>query len=179
MNVVSQSVDRANQRWIVAYSSHYKVSELVDLNPSNVLLLWLLTLIFLGTNTYLIGRGRQRILIDTGEGARSWATSLKNFLSEENATVQQVLLTHWHGDHVGGISDLKRLCPQVIVHKHDPEDGQEDIYDGQVFCVEGATLKACHTPGHTYDHMAFIVEEEDALITGDSEWLLPFALSLV
>lgn len=82
--------------------------------------------------------------------------------------MQQVLLTHWHGDHVGGVSDLKGLCPQAIVHKHDPEDGQEDIYDGQVFCVEGATLKACHTPGHTYDHMAFIIEEEDALITGDS-----------
>lgn len=150
----------------MTYSSHYKVSWLSALQHTIVLGS---DTISPGTNTYLIGRGQQRILIDTGEGARSWATSLKSLLSEENATVQQVLLTHWHGDHVGGISDLKRLCPQVIVHKHDPEDGQEDIHDGQVFCVEGATLKACHTPGHTYDHMAFIVEEEDALITGDSE----------
>ncbi|EYE91031.1 putative metallo-beta-lactamase domain protein [Aspergillus ruber CBS 135680] len=121
-----------------------------------------------GTNTYLIGRGRQRILIDTGEGKPAWATSLKNVLSSENATVQRALLTHWHVDHVGGITDLKHLCPQVIVHKREPEEGEEDIEDGQVFSVEGATLRACHTPGHAFDHMAFVLEEEDALITGDN-----------
>lgn len=89
--------------------------------------------------------------------------------------MQQVLLTHWHGDHTGGVSDLKRLCPEVTVHKHEPEEGQEDIHDGQVFSVEGATLKACHTPGHTVDHMAFLLEEEDALITGDSELTTSFS----
>ena len=83
--------------------------------------------------------------------------------------MQKALLTHWHPDHVGGISDLKRLCPQVIIHKNEPEHGQEVIEDGQVFSVEGATLKACHTPGHAFDHMAFVLEEEDAFFTGDSE----------
>lgn len=90
-------------------------------------------------------------------------------LSQENATVQRALLTHWHGDHIGGIADLKQLCPQVIIHKNDPEDGEKDIQDGDLFRVEGAALRACYTPGHTFDHMAFILEEEDALFTGDSE----------
>ncbi|GMF79532.1 unnamed protein product [Aspergillus oryzae] len=121
-----------------------------------------------GTNTYLIGRGPQRILIDTGEGKPSWAAHLKTILSEENATVHKALLTHWHHDHVNGIPDLRKLCPQVTIYKNQPNEGQSGIEDGQVFSVEGATLKAFHTPGHTVDHMIFVLEEEDAIFTGDS-----------
>lgn len=121
-----------------------------------------------GTNTYLVGRGYHRILIDTGEGKPQWKSLLQSVLQDEKATVQQALITHWHHDHVGGISDLLKICPQVAVFKHSPEEAQMDIQDGQVFHVEGATLRAMHTPGHTADHMVFILEEEDALFTGDS-----------
>lgn len=92
--------------------------------------------------------------------------------------MQKVLLTHWHVDHVGGITDLKRLCPQVIAYKREPEEEEEGIEDGQVFSVEGATLRACYTPGHAFDHMAFVLEEEDALITGDSKSIIIIRLML-
>ncbi|KAL4881950.1 beta-lactamase-like protein [Aspergillus karnatakaensis] len=121
-----------------------------------------------GTNTYLVGQGPRRILIDTGEGKQSWVRHLKQVLSDENATVHQALITHWHHDHVGGISDLLRLCPDATIYKHDAVDGQKNIEDGQVFQVEGATLKACHTPGHTVDHMMLVLEEENAIFTGDN-----------
>lgn len=122
----------------------------------------------LGTNTYLVGRGPQRLLIDTGQGFPSWANLLKSVLLEEKATVHKALITHWHHDHVKGIPDLLQICPQATVYKHQPDEGQADIEDGQVFQVDGATLKAFYTPGHTVDHMAFIFEEEDAIFTGDS-----------
>lgn len=123
-----------------------------------------------GTNTYLIGRGQQRILIDTGQGEPAWINNLTSVLSSEKATVQKALLTHWHGDHVGGVKDLLRICPQVSIYKHEPDgdEGHLDIVDGQVFSVEGATLKAVFAPGHTEDHMAFVLEEEDAIFTGDN-----------
>ncbi|BCS24422.1 putative metallo-beta-lactamase domain protein [Aspergillus puulaauensis] len=121
-----------------------------------------------GTNTYLVGQGPRRILIDTGEGRQSWATHLKKVLSDENATVHEALVTHWHHDHVGGIPDLLKLCPEVTIYKHQPENGQVDIADGQIFKVEGATLRAAHTPGHTVDHMMLLLEEEDAIFTGDN-----------
>ena len=124
-----------------------------------------------GTNTYLIGCGHQRLLIDTGYGLPTWPSLLQSVLREEKATVHQALITHWHHDHVNGVTDLLKICPEATVHKHRPDDGQLKIEDGQVFRVEGATLRAFYTPGHTVDHMAFIHEEEDAIFTGDSKFL--------
>ena len=34
--------------------------------------------------------------------------------------------------------------------------------------MEGATLRAVHTPGHSQDHMCFIIEEENSMFTGDN-----------
>ena len=91
-------------------------------------------------------------------------------LQEEKASVHQAILTHWHGDHVNGLTDLQKICPQAQIFKHQPESSQNDIHDGQVFSVEGATLTAFHTPGHTVDHMVFMLEEENAMFTGDSKY---------
>ncbi|KAF8468920.1 beta-lactamase-like protein [Kalaharituber pfeilii] len=121
-----------------------------------------------GSNTYLVGTGTKRILIDTGEGRPHWIEQLKKVLSEERAEVSAALITHWHHDHVGGIANLREISPNTIVYKNDPWDSQQPIEDGQIFSVEGATLKAYHTPGHTQDHMCFFLEQEFALFTGDS-----------
>ncbi|OTB13807.1 hypothetical protein K445DRAFT_319700 [Daldinia sp. EC12] len=121
-----------------------------------------------GTNTYLLGTGPKRLLIDTGEGKPSWIAALKKTLEEEKASIQTALLTHWHHDHTGGVGQLLEHSPQTAIYKNQPTEGQLDISDGQKFEVEGATLTAVHTPGHTVDHMAFILQEEDALFTGDN-----------
>ncbi|KAI9773461.1 MAG: hypothetical protein M1840_007677 [Geoglossum simile] len=121
-----------------------------------------------GTNTYLVGRGPQRLLIDTGDGRPSWLLSLKSVLSSESAAVDSVILTHWHPDHVNGVKDLLEFSPVTRVYKNSPDANQLDIEDGQLFRVEGATLRAFHTPGHTTDHMALALEGEDAMFTGDN-----------
>lgn len=121
-----------------------------------------------GTNTYLLGTGRGRILIDTGEGRPAWAASLKETLDKEKATVESALISHWHHDHVGGIKDLLAISPGVKIFKNTPEEGQSNITDGQIFRTQGATLTASHTPGHTTDHMTFVLSEEDAMFTADN-----------
>ncbi|RDW90677.1 metallo-beta-lactamase type thioesterase nscB [Aspergillus mulundensis] len=123
-----------------------------------------------GTNTYLVGTGRSRILVDTGQGMPSWIRDITKVLEERDIDVSHVLLTHWHGDHTGGVPDLIAYNPafSTRIYKNRPDTGQKDILDGQVFRVEGATLRAVHTPGHAADHMCFLFEEENALFTGDN-----------
>jgi ribonuclease/clavin/mitogillin len=79
-----------------------------------------------------------------------------------------VLVTHWHPDHIGGVRDVQTLDPAPTVHKNSPIRNWSDIKDGERFEVEGATLRAFHSPGHTTDHMSFVLEEEDAIFTGDN-----------
>ncbi|RDW58539.1 Metallo-beta-lactamase protein [Aspergillus mulundensis] len=121
-----------------------------------------------GSNTYLVGTGSTRIIIDTGEGAPEWARSVTRYLEDHGISISHVLLTHWHKDHTGGVADLLAHDPKIAVYKHRPEQGQRAIVNGQIFQTLGATLEAVLTPGHTVDHMCFLMQEEHALFTGDN-----------
>lgn len=164
--------------------AHTEVPEVARLSPLVTMVLGLnpgpFTLT--GTNTYLVGSGAKRILIDTGEGKPEYVAHLAKQLEANRCTIQEVLITHHHMDHIGGIQSLQEhLGAPLRVHKYRAsdaawEDGVGDsfegadistIADGQTFSCEGATLKALFTPGHTTDHVSFLLEEEKSVFTGD------------
>ncbi|KAI1504049.1 beta-lactamase-like protein [Biscogniauxia marginata] len=139
-----------------------RVLRILGLNPGKFTLQ--------GTNTYIVGTGPHRLIIDTGQGIPEWAELISSTLADAGITLSHVLLTHWHGDHAGGVPDLIRMYPELsdAIYKHTPGKAQRGIVDGQIFSVEGATVRAVHAPGHAHDHTCFILEEESAMFTGDN-----------
>ena len=131
-----------------------------------------------GTNTYLVGTGRTRLLIDTGAGVPGYLPNLLACMQQSGChTLSAVLLTHWHHDHTGGLQDvLQHFSPQPIpVYKAQPHLRgaapaslcyQQLSFDSH-FQVEGASLSCVATPGHTADHVSFLLEEEHGLFIGD------------
>ncbi|KAK1244394.1 hypothetical protein MKX07_003193 [Trichoderma sp. CBMAI-0711] len=82
-----------------------------------------------GTNTYLIGTGNSRILVDTGEGFPQWAVNVTRYLEDHDISISHVLLTHWHADHTGGVADLLAHDPSISVHKHKPGKAWDVLLD--------------------------------------------------
>ena len=129
-----------------------------------------------GTNTYLVGTGKRPILLDTGIGLDVYDPLLERGLSEtKGATeLQEIVLTHVHQDHIGGVPNVKRRFGALQVSKHiwPEKDADYDFpltYIEDDACIEtdGATLRAIHRPGHAKDHLCYYLEEEKALFTGD------------
>lgn len=135
-----------------------------------------------GTNTYIVGTGSGRVLIDTGElDVPDYLTNLKKTLQDHKIHIQEILCTHWHRDHVGGISGICKqvqadCLPKISKLPRNPVqeeviEGTELKYnylkDGDAIKTEGATLRVVYTPGHTDDHMILVLEEEQKIFTGD------------
>lgn len=66
-----------------------------------------------GTNTYLLGTGTERILVDTSDGNVHWWPLLLRALEEQHAIVSDVVLTHRHYDHVGGMEAVRESFPKA------------------------------------------------------------------
>ena len=78
-------------------------------------------------NAYLVNTGSKLVLIDTGAGSL-FGPTLGNLQANLKAAgyqpdqVDDVLITHMHGDHVGGlVQDGKLVFPNATIHA-----GQED-----------------------------------------------------
>ena len=129
-----------------------------------------------GTNTYLVGSGRERLLLDTGQGLPAYLPVLERALARAGgARIGEIVLTHGHPDHLGGVRSIRERFGALRVSKR-PWPGVDDamgcevapIDEGSVIAVEGATLRAVFAPGHAEDHLCFMLEEEQALFSGDN-----------
>lgn len=130
-----------------------------------------------GTNTYLLGNGKRRILLDAGdENKPEYIQNLKKVLKEEDVDLDHIIITHWHHDHIGGVKEvLKHVNPDVTVWKYPRTDGDEQegiplkfLKDGHEFKVGSATFKVCHTPGHTTDHIILFAPSTGQMFSGDN-----------
>jgi len=100
-----------------------------------------------------------------------------DYLAKNNLTLEAILLTHGHFDHVGGVKALAEAtgCP-VYMNPRDlvmpPDLTAGELYytntygEGDVLNLAGLTIQVIQTPGHTPGSVCLIVE--DAMFAGDT-----------
>lgn len=110
------------------------------------------------------------LVVDPGEAA-----PVLEAANEGDFTPAALLLTHHHGDHVGGAASLLDRWQNLSVHG--PDDDRVGLpmhrpADGEAFEVEAWRIRTLHVPGHTRTHVAFFVEDLDGgdpvLFCGDT-----------
>lgn len=80
-------------------------------------------------------------------------------------TVEYVINTHTHGDHIGGNRFFKKKGAQLVTHNSVWESDVQ-VKEGSTLAVGELKLSFIHTPGHTPESMCVLAGNE--LMTGDT-----------
>lgn len=142
----------------------------------------------LWTNCYLVwDENGDAFIVDPGGAAGDVA----DFIGENKLRLRWIILTHGHGDHIGGISDVRHLSANgVAIHERDSScltdpdknlsshmgapveltPAEKILRDGDELTSGRLSIKVIHTPGHTLGGVSLFVsgEGENILFSGDT-----------
>ena len=132
------------------------------------------------TNTYLITKGDNAVLVDPGLDLISIIDELKKY------HIEAILITHGHIDHIDGcglvdapiyvgkadlvnFTDLSRSLYKMTGIKPKYDESKLKLIgvdDNEVITLENFTFKVLHTPGHTDGSCCFLYYKN--LFSGDT-----------
>ncbi len=125
------------------------------------------------------------LIVDPGDEADRILTAVEAL---EITTVDAILVTHTHFDHVGAVSPVAKAtnapvyCPelerQVLANIMDyvpwPGFGPFESYEadhtvkgGETLNLAGLTIEVIFTPGHSPGHVTYAIRDAGALFSGD------------
>jgi hydroxyacylglutathione hydrolase len=121
------------------------------------------------SNAYLVADepGGHAVIIDSGAPTEP----ILEAVERHGVTVDKLLLTHHHHDHVAENSVYKeRFGVEILAHPLEAQnlmDVDRAIEPGEVIQVGGLRIDGLHTPGHTAGMLSFRVNDGD-VFTGDT-----------
>ncbi|MCK5865402.1 MAG: hydroxyacylglutathione hydrolase [Marinobacter adhaerens] len=98
------------------------------------------------------------LIVDPGQ-----AQPVLDHLAENGLTLDTILVTHHHPDHVGGVKELLSRFPdcRVTGPADSPYKGSTNlVHPGDEVIWEDITFQVLGVPGHTLDHIAYFTDVE-------------------
>ena len=137
-------------------------------------------------NCYLVrvNGSDHAVIVDPGEEAPRLLEAIRS----QGLTLDAILLTHTHFDHVGAVAPLARAtgapvyCPELEVAvlqdvmafvpwpgfgPFESWDPEHTVQGGETLTLAGLTFDVVFTPGHSPGHVTYAVRDEKALLSGD------------
>ncbi len=102
--------------------------------------------------------------------------SVQGFLDSNGYHLSGILITHHHMDHVGGIDALLSKAAKGI-SVYGPATGRvaqvnRPVREGDTVDVHCLVAQVIEVPGHTSDHLAYVIELKDTM-KSDEVWMFP------
>jgi glyoxylase-like metal-dependent hydrolase (beta-lactamase superfamily II) len=137
-------------------------------------------------NCFLIRKdGSERaIVVDPGDEAER----LEAAIDELGVTVEAILLTHTHFDHIGAVAPLAKMtgapvwCPEIETPvladinsfvpwpgfgPFESYDADHTVSGGEKLELAGMEIDVIFTPGHSPGHVTYSIPDEGAIFSGD------------
>lgn len=120
-----------------------------------------------GTYTYLLAArpGGEAVIIDP---VLEQINAYLQLLRELDVRLVKAIDTHTHADHVTAMGQLRDTtgCVTIMGEQTKAECVSLRVKDGENITVDGLTLQALYTPGHTDESYSFLMD--DRVFTGDT-----------
>jgi hydroxyacylglutathione hydrolase len=137
-------------------------------------------------NSYLLRQGDsdRALIVDPGDEAERILEPVEAL----GLTVEAILITHCHFDHIGAVAPVARAtgakvyCPEIEVPvladimswvpgpmfgPFESYEADETLVGGETLELAGFELDVIFTPGHSPGHVTYSVRGEDAIFSGD------------
>lgn len=109
------------------------------------------------------------VVVDPGDAA-----PVIEHIEREGLTLENILITHHHHDHTGGLQELVERYRPHVFGPDNPAIGNIDtpLSDGDQCSILDRHFEVIATPGHTLDHISFFAAGIPALLfCGDTLFL--------
>lgn len=100
-------------------------------------------------------------VVDPGD-----ASPVRHYLQRSGLEPAAIFVTHHHADHVGGVRELSDHYAIPVYGPRQRTPGLTHALSPGRQLIEGIPMEVIAVPGHTLDHVAYLVE--DALFCGDT-----------
>ena len=122
-----------------------------------------------GTNSYVIDMGGgEATVIDPGPSIERHVEALLANAAQRDLRITAIALTHGHPDHSLAAPLLSNATgAPVYAHPNSKVQRDADLRLESDLRIGDAGVRTIDAPGHTFDHVAFYLPQEQALFTGD------------